>query len=308
MKNFSVSIIIPCHNEGKYIKDCLTSVLKQTYENIADIFVVDGRSDDDTKKIAEEFYPKVSVLDNEKKIFASACNIGIKKSKGDVIIILGCHAFYPPDYLKNCVECLDQYDADNAGGQITPVLKRKKIIADAIALSLSSFFGTGKRKIKMPESTDTVFGGCYKKEVFKKIGLFNENLLKSSDMELNMRLLKNGGKIIKSPKIVAFYYSDETLQDFFMHNIKDGIWAIMPFKITGKALKLRHYLPLFMILMFPVIILPYLAIAIFFSGKIAVEQKNIAYLFLMPIVFLIRHAGYGLGSAMGLFKILLNKE
>lgn len=303
-----VSVIIPCYNEEKYIRKCLESVLNQTYDDIVEILVVDGKSTDKTKQVATEFSDNVLVLENKKKIFASACNIGIKNAKGEVIVILGCHAFYPSDYVEKCVKYLVEYGADNIGGVITPTASSSKLIARAIALSLSSPFGTGKIESKKVKEADTVFGGCYRREVFDKIGFFNEDLARSSDMDLNLRLIGKGGKIIKAPDIKAYYYSDDNLKDFFLHNIKDGIWAIIPFKITQKPLKLRHYIPLLFMLFLPIIVIPYVFVSLIVSLFVALKERNALFFILMPAIFLVRHIGYGLGSVIGVFKILLNKN
>jgi GT2 family glycosyltransferase len=62
---------------------------------------------------------------------------------------------------------------------------------------------------------DTVFGGCYKKEIFEKIGLFNKNLVGSQDMEFNLRLQKAGGKILLVQIWIQTYKIQLTLKSFY---------------------------------------------------------------------------------------------
>jgi len=304
-----VSIIIPCRNEEKYVGKCVESVLNQTFpKEKMEILVIDGMSTDKTREIVRR-YSEVRILDNPKKIFPAANNIGIRNAKGEFLIIMGAHAVYSLDYVEKCIKHLmANPDADNVGGILRPSSAKDTIIAKAITLSLGGRFGKGreeKEKEKSGEEVDTVFGGCYRKEVFKKMGLFNENLVGSSDMDLNLRLLRSGGKTLLVPGVVVYYYPKDNLKDFFFHNIRDGIWAILPFKFTKRTMKLRHYIPLVFVLSLPLSIWLYIPLTFYFSAKIALREKEIRYFFLMPIVFATRHIGYGLGSVWGLIKLII---
>lgn len=325
-----VSIIIPCRNEEKFIGKCLDSILGQDYpKDNMEVLVTDGISQDGTRKIIEDYarkYSSIRTLDNQNKFTPFGLNMGIKAAKGEIIVRMDAHAGYEKDYVSKCVDGLIKYGADNVGGVIKTLPKEKTLISEAIAICLSSFFGaggswfrTGSDKLR---EVDTVFGGCYKREVFDKIGLFNEKLRRSQDLELNLRLKKSGGKILLIPDIVAYYYPQPNLEGFFKHNFEDGIWAILPLKIAKMPFNLRHYIPLFFVLsffltlvlglyFFPFRILfnfifgVYLILNLAFSLEIALK-KGFKYFFVMPIVFIYRHFGYGLGSAWGLFKILFN--
>jgi len=223
---------------------------------------------------------------------------------------------------------MEKSSADNVGGILTAKPAINSLKARAIALCLSSPFGAGgsfRFQSKRSIETDTVFGGCYRKEVFDKIGLFDERLIRSQDMEFNMRLKKAGGKIMMFPDIICYYYPKSNFKDFFIHNFWDGVWAIWPLKIMKAPLKLRHYLPLLFILSFfgsgafsffwlPFLFLLffelglYFATNIYFSVKILPGKKEWRLLFILPIVFAARHFGYGLGSVFGLTKLISRND
>jgi GT2 family glycosyltransferase len=251
---------------------------------------------------------KISLIDNPKKFTPFALNIGIKEAKGEIIIRMDAHATYEKDYVSKCVRYLKEYNADCVGGILKTIPAENTLIAKAIALSLSHPFGAGTSRFRIgakePKEVDTVFGGCYKKEVFEKIGLFNEKLLRSQDLEFNLRLKKAGGKILLFPDIVAYYYPQSNFKNFFLHNFQDGIWAILSFKLAKTPFKLRHYIPLIFVLILPISILPYILLSLFFSAQIAFSEKDPRLFFVMPLVFAARHFGYGLGSIWGLVKII----
>jgi len=307
-----VSIIIPCQNEEKYIGKCLDSIINQDFpkENL-EVLVIDGMSEDKTKEIIEKYanqYSFIKLLENSKKFTPFGLNIGVKEAKGEIILRMDAHASYEKDYISKCVKYLNEFNADNVGGILKTLPAENTISAEAIALSLSHPFGVGTSYFRLgakePREVDTVFGGCYKREVFEKIGLFNENLKRSQDIEFNLRLKRAGGKILLVPDIISYYYPKSNLEDFFLHNFEDGTWAVLPLKFVKTPLKLRHYIPLIFVLTLPLSIWPYIPISLFFSAQIAFCEKDPRLFFVMPLIFATRHFGYGLGSIWGLVKII----
>lgn len=329
-----VSIIIPCRNEARRIGPCLDSVLANDYpRDRLEILVVDGASGDGTRDIVRRYSQSnrcIRLLENPKKITPVAFNIGIEHAAGEIIMIMSAHATYDTDYVSKCVRYLDEYDADNVGGIMITVPSDEAFIAKAIALALAHPFGTGnsyfRTGLEEPRWVDTVYGGCYKREVFKKVGLFNEELVRSQDIDFNMRLRKAGGKILLVPDIVAhYYYPKSNLGAFLEKNILDGFWATMPLKFGSEVFALRHLIPLafassllasaaltfllpFFRWLFLGIVLLYSSVSVYFAVRIAVTEGNIGYLLVMPIAFAARHVGYGLGSLYGLLRVLLSRQ
>jgi glycosyltransferase involved in cell wall biosynthesis len=307
-----VSIIIPCRNEQDFIAECLDSVVAQNfYKDNLEVLVVDGMSEDKTRQIIKEYaekHPFIKLKENPKKIAPCALNMGIKSAKGDVIMRMDAHAVYAEDYVSKCLKYMEEYKADNVGGIIKTVTRKQGLMPKAITICLSHFFGAGNSLFRIgaekPVWSDTVFGGCYKKSIFDKIGLFNENLERSQDMEFNLRLKRAGGKILLAPDIISYYYSKSSLKDFFWHNIKDGTWSVYSLKFVKMPFSLRHYVPLIFVLTLPLSFWPYILVSLYFSFKIAAKEKRTGLFFVMPLVFGTRHLAYGLGSLAGIIKLL----
>lgn len=325
-----VSVIVPCRNEKAFIKKCLLSIVKNDYpHDRLEILVVDGMSEDGTRDIIDTYvkrYPFISRIDNEKKIIPCGMNLGIAHAKGNIFIKMDAHSTYEKNYISRCVSYLQTYNVDNVGGIVVPRPGDNSLRARAIALSLSHPFGVGTSPFRRmvssiePRLVDTVAFGCYKREVFKRIGPYNESLIRSSDMELNLRLSRAGGKILLVPDIIAHYYADTTLHSFWKHNVSDGIWAVLPTRYTKTPLSFRHYMPLGLIsilllllvlsfahaLLFSILIsilILYFGVGIIVALSVAIREKDIRYVFFMPVVFAIRHFAYGLGSLWGLVKL-----
>lgn len=332
MEKHFVSVIIPCRNEEKFIGKCLQSLVLQDWpkENL-EILVADGDSKDQTRQIIKDYSLKYSFIrgvDNPKKFTPFALNIAINRSKGDIIIRMDSHADYQPNYISKCVYYLEKYKADNVGGIIRTVPKEKTPWAKAIAMSLTSFFGVGnahfRKGTKNPMWVDTVFGGCYRKEIFNKIGLFNEKLIRGQDIEFNRRLKESGGHILLVPEIVAFYYPQPTFFKFLKHNFTDGFWTLYPLSKGIRIFSWRHLLPLFFVSgllillllsfisgffldLFLVVIVIYFVTGLLFSIKPAVKNTEFDLAFLMPFAFAARHFGYGAGSLFAIPDLIIAK-
>ncbi|MDD2731826.1 MAG: glycosyltransferase family 2 protein [Candidatus Pacebacteria bacterium] len=328
--NKEVSIIIPSRNEERFIGPCLDSIISNDWpKDRLEILIVDGKSEDKTLEIVKRYiekYPSIKLFENPKKITPSALNIGIKNSEGEFIIRMDAHSRCQKDYISKCIRYLKEYKADNVGGIIKTTPSDKGLFARSIAYCLSSFFGAGGAYFRTgadsPKWVDTVFGGCYKREVFDKIGFFNENLERTQDLEFNLRLKRSGGKILLAPDIVSYYYPKSKIGEFFIHNFKDGVWITYPFKFIKLPFRIRHYIPLifvivllsffklgiffpFFLKLFFAVFLLYLLFDFLFSVYASLKEKDIRYIFSLAVVFPLRHIGYGLGSVWGIIKLIL---
>ena len=201
-KLVDISIIVPCRNEERYIKETIRRIVTQ--EGAGRLFnfellILDGKSTDNTVKLVEDEVKKnnkVALIINDKKTTPAAFNLGIQNASGKYICILGAHAEISKNYLINCLNTIKKIDSDNVGG--TWKAKGQGYLGKAIALSFQSSFAVGgarSHKINYEGYVDSVWGGFYKREVFDKIGLFDEELVRNQDDELNLRLIRAGGKI-----------------------------------------------------------------------------------------------------------------
>lgn len=325
-----VSVIIPARNEESYIAPCLDSVLAQDYpKELLEILVIDGLSEDRTREILSRYCagtPHIRMLSNPGRITPKALNIGIRAARGEIICRMDAHARYPGNYISTCERILRETRADNVGGPITTIPKETGFIADSISRVLSSPFGVGNSVFRTgtasPVWVDTVFGGFYRKATFAKIGLFNENLPSSQDMELNKRLVNSGGRILLHPAITSTYYTRATLKTFYRNNVRNGFWAIFPLKYTSHLpVSIRHFVPLVFIVWLSLSLIvslfsiwgiallfaggiPYLAGAVFFALKASITGKNPLYLLSLPPLFLMLHMCYGAGSFTAVLRLI----
>jgi len=327
-----ISIIIPCRNEENYISRCLDSVLAQDYPgDRVEILVADGMSTDNTKKALLDYakhHPSVRYFENPKKIVTMGLNILIKEAKGELILRMDAHNEFPIDYVSKCVKYIQEHNVDNVGGVIVTLPGNKTLSAKAIALAMSSTFGVGnsyfRTGVKVPRLVDTVPFGCYRREVFDKIGLFDEDMVRSQDAEFNLRLIKNGGKILLAPDIVSYYYARNSFIKLITMYAQYGYFKALSAAKIGKIIGIRQMVPalfissLWLLILGAIFLRPfawllvfemalYLAANLFFSLKISLKNGPILLPFLVWCFILI-HFSFGYNYLRGIFDFWILKK
>jgi glycosyltransferase involved in cell wall biosynthesis len=210
---------MPCRNEAAYIGPCLDSVLATDYPlDRMEVLVADGRSDDGTREIVERCaaqHPCVRLLDNPARITPAALNTAIRVATGDVIIRMDAHGVYPRDYVPRLVSALEETGADNVGGVVITLPADDTPTARAIALGFSHPLGVGNAYFRIgvaaPRWVDTVPYGCFRRELFDRIGMFDEEMVRNQDDEFNLRVIGLGGRILLLPDVVSRYYARRSL-------------------------------------------------------------------------------------------------
>ena len=246
-----VTVIVPCRNEGKWIGPCLRSILDNDYpSDCLDILVVDGMSSDGTRQVIESFaasHPRLRLLNNEKRITPAAMNLGIAAAAGSVIVRMDAHVEYPADYISSLVELLEKSEADNVGGVCETLPANDSPLARAIAFGMSHPLGVGNSHFRIGSAedrwVDTVPFGCYRREVFDRIGMFDEELVRNQDDELNLRLIGRGGRILLSPRIVCKYFARDSLLKLWRMYYQYGYYKPMVVRKVGGVLTIRQLLP-----------------------------------------------------------------
>jgi glycosyltransferase involved in cell wall biosynthesis len=317
-----VTVLVPCRNEARFIEGCLSTIVNNDYpETQLQVLVIDGRSDDGTVEIVQRFqqeHSSVCLIENPRRITSAALNLGVKAARGDFVIWMSAHNRYDRGYIRSSVEWALLSGADNVGGIIAAEPRENTVFGRAVVVALAHPFGNGGSRFRtsVPEPiwADTVFGGCYRRDVFTKIGLFNESLIRGQDFEFNMRLHRAGLKTLLVPTIRSTYFARSKPLDFLRHNWANGVWAVLPFRYTDVVpVSFRHLVPMFFVgsvilgsllgLFFerlrvvPLVILgAYLLATVSVAASIAFRNRALRMLFVMPVVFWSLHITYGLGS------------
>ena len=318
-----VSIILPIRNEANHIERTLTSVSKQTYPpDRLEVIVVDGQSDDSTQEKVLSFAAQNSgmpivLLNNLRRVMPSGFNQGLAQAHGEIIIMIGGHCELAPDYVMNCANCLAMNSAEGVGGVMTAVGETN--MARAIANAQSSRFGVGGVAFRMSQPqgayVDTVAFGAYRRSVFDRIGVLDEELIRNQDDELNFRLTQAGGKIWLDPSIRSIYHSRSSIRKLWKQYYQYGVYKVRVIQKRGAVPSWRHLAPsafvtalvlglfLFVAGRKRIGLIPLVAYAMANSvASLQLATKDLRNLPYYPIIFATLHISYGLGFLVGLWK------
>ena len=325
-----LSVICPIYNEEKHIAACLDSILRQDFpKEELEVLLVDGMSTDRTREIVQQYteqYPFIFLLDNPKRIVPTGLNIAIRVAKGDVIIRLDAHAIYPDNYFSVLVDKLYALNADNVGGLCRTLPAKETPVCEAIAAALSSPFGMGDSHFRIGTNkemqVDTVPFGCFRREVFDKIGYFDEELIRNQDDEFNGRIIKFGGHIYLIPSVVCDYYGRDSIGKVSKMFYQYGLFKPLVNKKLGNPATVRQFFPFFFVLglmigfvlsfvhkLFLILYVAVLALYILLSAYFSIRQvKGLKRIVLLMVTFLVIHVSYGWGYLRGMINLLLKKS
>lgn len=108
VKMDKVSVIMPCFNDGLYIKEAIASVLNQTYQNIEIVIIDDGSDDPITIQIINEIDDtRIKVLHSKRLRPAGARNYGIREATGKYILPVDSDDKIEPTYIEKAVDILE---------------------------------------------------------------------------------------------------------------------------------------------------------------------------------------------------------
>jgi len=315
-------------NEEKYIGKCLDSLVAQEWNSEAlEVIVIDGASEDHSRKIVESMTPhftQLKLLDNPRHITPVSLNMGVKASTGEVVIILGAHSYVAKDFVSKNVHYLNTMVVDCVGGSIAPIGDTYQ--GEAIALAMSSPIGVGNafyRYSKVQRLVDTVQFGAYRREVFRRVGYFNDELVRNQDFELNHRIVSTGGRILLAPEVHGFYVVRNSIPKLFKQYFDYGYWKTKVVSKEVGAFRLRYQIPPIFILtlvisallgifspimwsFFQGILALYGALVTLTTVKLSIDS-GLKYLPILPFAFITLHFGFGFGLITSWIQKLIAK-
>ena len=326
----AVTVIVPCCNEAAHIRSALDSMLGQEVpEGGFEIIIADGMSTDGTREVIQAYvreHPELRVIDNPRKFVSPGLNLAIQAARGDVIIRMDMHTEYAPDYIRQSVRILKETGAQNVGG---PARTRSQgYLQNAIRLAYHSPFSCGGAAFHNPDHegyVDTVTYGCWKKDTLLSLGLFDEELIRNQDDELNLRLVRAGGQIWQSPAIQSWYYPRASLRALFRQYAQYGYWKVRVIQKHKIPASWRHLIPgtfvaslVLLSLLAPVGVLfwwLWLGLVISYASAVGAASlltcrslDKLRFLPVMPIVFTAYHIGYGYGFLRGLIDFVILRK
>ncbi len=221
MEKPKVSVVIPVFNGEKTLKQCLNSVLNQTFQNY-EIIVVDNNSTDNSKNIIKDFQRKNNKV---KYVFeplvsrGAARNRGEKKAEGEIIVMTDCDCIVPRNWITELIK---------------PILKDNKVSVQGNKRAVIKNYWTDcieeeKRRITKQRLEDKKIGlldtanFAIKKGDLKKIGFSDPFMKNCNDTELQVRLKANKYSLFFK-KIQISHYEPDSWLKVFLKFFDRGKW------------------------------------------------------------------------------------
>ncbi|MBU1975634.1 MAG: glycosyltransferase [Nanoarchaeota archaeon] len=329
-----VSFLIPIYNDAKHVGRTIKSLENQDYKGKIEVVFADGNSTDNSveiiKKSMKEKRKKIDIklYKNPARNTAVGRNICLKHSTGKYIFNYSSHAYAEKNFVSTLVKKLEKYPKNigAVGASCNPLDNKQNFVGRCITTVFSTLLGgiagtdqnisTGKER----EASSVAFT-AYRKEVFDKIGGFDEDLWCGQDGELNIRMRKAGYKLMFTPDTCTKQQKRDSLRKFWRQMFRYGMAGALRTKKHPDSFRLIYLIPalgaigligaliagailfatgfqlLLQLLSFALI----LYILIGWTSALVVS-KNLLITLCAPIFYFIVHFAYGVGFIRGLFS------
>lgn len=301
---------------------------KQTYphSNI-EVILVDGISSDQTKEKMLSFqdeehnFRRVLVLDNPQKTLPCGWNVALAEVECDAVLRVDAHTIFPNNFIELNVQALSRGE-NICGGKVMSIPADKSNWSITLNEAENSMFGGSFAAFRHAETAryvSTVAFAIYRKEVFDKVGNYNEQLARTEDNEMHYRMKQAGYRFYYDPEIVSYRETRASLCKLLKQKYLNGYWIGRTLYVEPKCFSLYHFVPCAFVLAIilstallafgidwtsVVLWCAYLAANLLMSvmATIGCKKRN-AYFCLLPIIFLMLHLGYGIGTIAGIISI-----
>lgn len=317
-----ISFIVVAYNAGKSLPLLLDDLLAQTLPpGQLEALLVDSASTDGTRAVMEAFARRapfaVRLLDNPKRWLASGINVALRAASGDAVIRLDAHARIPRDFLQKNLAALARGE-DIVGGCVAGGEPGTDWEAVTRTLDTSRFCGGAApfRNGGEARYVDTLAYALYRREVYTRVGFYDERLRRTEDNDMHYRMRRAGYRFYFSPDIVSYHAARPTLRGQLRQKWGNGYWIGRTMHIQPHCFAPRHLIPMLFVLALALclLVLPlsfwplaallaaYGACDLFFSVQGACRQSRARALALLTLPFLFPavHIVYGAGTLAGL--------
>jgi glycosyltransferase involved in cell wall biosynthesis len=185
------TVIIPLYNKEKYIENAIKSVLNQTFTDF-NLVIVNDCSTDKSVEIASKYISDtVEIIHHKKNAgLAAARNTGIKNSNSNYITYLDADDLWKPTFLESIFQLIQNFPEARIFGTNyeeiwDDVIKNPHNGSKILPIDFTGYINFFK--INLKQGIYTHGSVCFHKEVFEKIGYYNEDIGFSEDLDFNIR-------------------------------------------------------------------------------------------------------------------------
>ncbi len=325
--------MIPVRNEEKFIENTINLVTGQDYpSDKIEILVAYGKSEDRTHEILSRMAARdsrIRILDNPTQRSSGGRNVGARNATGDIITFIDGHTYIDNNQLfKNIVNLMTEKNVSVLSRPQFLDTPDNSFFQKAVSLVRKSAIGHGpgstiytKNDMYVDPSSS---GATYKREVFEKIGYFDEHFDACEDVDFNYRAAQAGYNSYTSMKLAVYYYPRENFVKLFRQLKRYGVGRFRLARKFPATLSLGTLVPLFITIGFPLLFALSFAVSFFFysfaflfglylllivawSLGISVKEGP-GFLPVLPLVCITVHTGLGWGFFSEMVRIIAHMK
>lgn len=252
MKNDLISIIVLVHNTEKYVRKCLNSILKQTYENIEVIVINDGSTDRSAKIIEKiaKINKKIKFINRENKGRYLSRLEGYKNASGKYITYIDSDDWVNKDMIELMYKNIKQYKADVVRCQYKKyendsIIVPKSILNRNVFMNIETLEPQFFDLLYKTNYCNTMCKQLMKKSVMKNINKIEENLNYCEDLACNIEIYKQMKSILFMPdelyiyNINHSYHNKKNTKEVIEKKIEDTIYVYYNLYLSTKEFEMK---------------------------------------------------------------------
>lgn len=243
-----LSVIIPTFNSERTIKRLLDSFYVRPISTEYEIIIVDGCSTDSTIKICSEY--NVKIINNPKIHAASARNIGVANSQGDIVAFIDSDCIACPMWIDKIYQVFTNKDIVAIGGRMIQNTPSNDIeeFSGRVFVEVMIQFPVIEKEISIDPFPSIITANCaYRKDFFISIGGFDESCSNYlEDLDLFYRAYNShSGKMLYLPEIFVKHSFPNTKKWLFDKYKQYGIGSsifLISHNLRRKPTQLSHHI------------------------------------------------------------------
>jgi succinoglycan biosynthesis protein ExoA len=308
-------------NEALFIRQTLEQLLEQRYDpDRFEVLVIDGESTDETQEIVRTMqtdHPNLRLHSNPRRLSSAARNVGVQQARGQLLVVVDGHCDLDnADYLRDVAEAFRRSGADCLGRPQPLEVEGNSRLQRAIAAARSSWLGhhpasfiySATEQFVPPQSVAV----AYRRSVFATVGLFDERFDACEDYEFNHRVDQAGLSCFFTPRIRVRYCPRPSLQGLFRQMARYGRGRVRLLRKHPDTFSISSMVPALFVLglmagaalscfssvlaiAYAAVLTLYASVVAGVSAGIAIRERQVSLLALLPLVFVAVHLGCGWG-------------
>jgi succinoglycan biosynthesis protein ExoA len=316
-----ISVIVPVRNEAAFIRRTLEQLLGQNYaRDRFEVLVADGHSSDGTADVVRQMqqsHANLQLLDNPGRWSSAGRNRAIRAARGELLVIVDGHCELDDEnYLRELAAAFERSGADCIGRPQPLDAAPASDFQRAVALARSCLLGHHHESFVYSRAERFVraksVAVAYRRQVFDRVGLFDETFDACEDVELNHRVDRAGLRCLFTPSACVHYYARATLRGLFHQMHRYGRGRMRLLRKRPETFTLAGFLPAAFVLwlvigaaaavlapaaapFYEASLLAYVLVVVLTSLFLSARARALALFPRLPPVFATIHLGAGAG-------------